>query len=124
MRWNFVSDRPIYAQIVESMKLFIAGGELAPGGKVPPVRDLAAEAGVNPNTMQRALAELEREGLLRSNRTSGRYVTDDAAVVETVRLSLAKAETVRFLGAMEKLGYGRADIARLIENFKAVDDKA
>ena len=76
MSWTFKEDRPIYSQLVEHIKLGIVSGEWSPGSKLPSVRDLAEEAGVNPNTMQRALADLEREGLVHSKRTSGRYITE------------------------------------------------
>ena len=73
MAWTFKEDRPIYSQLVEQIKMGIASGKWTPGAKLPSVRDLAEEAGVNPNTMQRALADLERDGLVYSKRTSGRY---------------------------------------------------
>lgn len=75
MNWKFAGDRPVYQQIMAAIRGAILKGELPPGGKVPSVRDLAAQAQVNPNTMQRALTELEREGLLVSGGTSGRSVT-------------------------------------------------
>ena len=76
MQWQLRGDRPIYQQLMEQLTEQIVSGQLGAGDKVPPVRELAAEAGVNPNTMQRALADLEREGLMYTNRTSGRYVTE------------------------------------------------
>ena len=77
MAWKLDNDRPIYAQIVEKIKLRIISGFYQPGSKLPSVRDLALEAGVNPNTMQKAFAELENSGLLITMRTSGRMVTED-----------------------------------------------
>lgn len=124
MKWSFDNERPIYSQIVESMKLFIASGEMKPGGRVPPVRELAAEAGVNPNTMQRALMDLEREGLLKTVRTSGRYVTDDANVIEATKLSLAHKSAAVFLESMRRIGYGRDEIGELLKNFKTGDDNS
>lgn len=85
MNWKFSGDRPVYQQIMESIRGAILKGELVPGKKVPSVRDLAAEAQVNPNTMQRALTELEREGLLVSGGTSGRSVTEDEAILSAMR---------------------------------------
>ncbi|MGN0978425.1 MAG: GntR family transcriptional regulator [Faecousia sp.] len=85
MNWKFTGDRPVYQQIMAAIRGVILKGELAPGKKVPSVRDLAAEAQVNPNTMQRALTELEREGLLISGGTSGRSVTEDQAVLDAMR---------------------------------------
>lgn len=85
MNWKFTGDRPVYQQIMEALRGSILTGELSPGGKVPSVRDLAAQAQVNPNTMQRALTELEREGLLIGGGTSGRTVTTDETVLSTMR---------------------------------------
>ena len=85
MNWKFSGDRPVYQQIISLIRGAVLRGELPPGGKVPSVRDLAAEAQVNPNTMQRALTELEREGLLVSGGTSGRTVTQDTGILTALR---------------------------------------
>lgn len=85
MNWKFSGDRPVYQQIMSLIRGAILRGELSPGGKIPSVRDLAAEAQVNPNTMQRAMSELEREGLLVSGGTSGRTVTEDGEVLKQLR---------------------------------------
>ena len=85
MNWKFTGDRPVYQQIMALIRGAILRGELPPGGKIPSVRDLAAEAQVNPNTMQRAMTELEREGLLVSGGTSGRTVTENPLVLEQMR---------------------------------------
>ncbi len=84
MNWKFTGDRPVYQQIMAAIRGAILCGELVPGKKIPSVRDLAAEAQVNPNTMQRALTELEREGLLISGGTSGRSVTEDQSVLDAM----------------------------------------
>ena len=102
MNWKFTGDRPVYQQIMEAIRGSILKGELAPGKKVPSVRDLAAEAQVNPNTMQRALTELEREGLLVGGGTSGRTVTTDEAVLsamkERILNELARECAKKFMG--------------------------
>lgn len=85
MNWKFSGDRPVYQQIMELMRGGIVKGELPPGVKIPSVRELAAQAQVNPNTMQRAMTELEREGLLVSGGTSGRTVTENPEVLEKMR---------------------------------------
>ena len=90
MNWKFTGDRPVYQQIMEALRGAVLKGELSPGSKVPSVRDLAAEAQVNPNTMQRALTELEREGLLVGGGTSGRRVTTDEAVLTAMRERILK----------------------------------
>ena len=105
MEWRFDSGAAIYAQMVTRMKEAIASGALAPGARLPAVRELALEAGVNPNTAQRALAELEREGLIYAVRTSGRFVTEDEGAIETVRRELADARAEGFITAMAALGY-------------------
>ncbi len=115
MDWQIRDDAPIYSQLVAQIKLGIAAGALSPGERLASVRDLAAEAGVNPNTMQRALQELERQGLVYSQRTSGRFVTEDREMIETAKSSLAAEQVRSFLDAMARLGYMRDDILRLIE---------
>ncbi len=115
MDWEIRDDAPIYSQLVAQIKLGIAAGALSPGERLPSVRDLAAEAGVNPNTMQRALQELERQGLVYSQRTSGRFVTEETDVIENAKRSLADEQVRSFLDAMARLGYMRDDILRLLE---------
>ena len=118
MEWNFRSDQPIYAQLVEQIEQGIVSGAFPPGGRLPSVRDLAMEAGVNPNTMQRALQELEREGMVYSQRTAGRFVTEDVNLIEGTKRAFA-AEHIRvFLEGMGSLGYGRAEILALLQEEK------
>lgn len=114
MVWNINGDRPIYQQLVENMTVRIVSGIYPPGGKVPAVRELAAEAGVNPNTMQRALADLEREGLLYTQRTSGRFVTEDGARITQMREQLAMSKIEEFLSTMRLLGFSEEETARLL----------
>ncbi len=85
MNWKFTGDRPVYQQIVDTIRASVLVGEYLPGMKIPSVRDLAAQAQVNPNTMQRALAELEREGLLVSGGTTGRTVTEQEDILVSAR---------------------------------------
>ena len=118
MDWRFRNDLPIYAQLVEKIKLGIVSGELPPGSRLPSVRDLAAEAGVNPNTMQRALQDLEREGLVFPQRTAGRFVTEDGCVIQGTKKAMAAEELARFLRAMETLGYDREGIIALLNEEK------
>ena len=82
MDWTFRGDQPIYAQLMQRIKQGIVSGDLPPGSRLPSVRELATEAGVNPNTMQRALQELEREGMVYSQRTAGRFVTEDEKAID------------------------------------------
>ena len=85
MQWKFTGEKPVYLQIMEHIRGAILVGEYPPGNRIPPVRDLATAAKVNPNTMQRALMELEREGLLVSCGTMGRFVTDDQRVLDNMK---------------------------------------
>ncbi len=105
MIWSFKEDRPIYSQLIELIKLGIVSGEWKAGDKLPSVRDLAEEAGVNPNTMQRALADLEKEGLVYSKRTSGRFITEDNSMVDSVRKAIAAENINNFIESMKKLGF-------------------
>lgn len=115
MTWSFQNDSPIYAQLVNGLTLRIVSGIYAAGDKLPSVRDLAAEAGVNPNTMQRALTELERIGLVFSQRTAGRFVTEDRSMIEQAKKGLAEEQVNRFLTAMTGLGYDITDIINLLQ---------
>ena len=110
MNWKFAGDRPVYQQIMAAIRGAILKGELPPGGKVPSVRDLAAQAQVNPNTMQRALTELEREGLLLSERTQGRYVTSDAKAIEELRKDIARQAADSFRREMAALGFNEEEM--------------
>ena len=115
MEWKFRSDLPIYSQLVEQIKLGIVSGSLLPGERLMSVRDMATEAGVNPNTMQRALQELEREGMVFSQRTSGRFVTENLQVIERAKKKLAEEQIRGFQEAMKKLGYRREEILTLLK---------
>ena len=112
---RFDMSRPIYAQIVERLKAKILAGVYPPGGHLDSVRDMAAAAGVNPNTMQRALADLEREGLMHSNRTSGRYVTEDRSMIAQIREQIADERISEFLAGMSQLGFTEQEILSLLE---------
>lgn len=114
MAWNLDSDRPIYAQLLERIQRQIVSGRYRPGDKLPSVRELAAEASVNPNTMQKAFAELERSGLIITRRTSGRFVTEDTQMIAQIRTSLAKEEIHSFLARMKGLGFETQDIIRIL----------
>ena len=114
MEWSIRSDLPIYSQLVEQMKLGIVSGAFKPGERLVSVRDMAAEAGVNPNTMQRALQELERDGVVYAMRTAGRFVTEDGMLIDGMKKRLASEQIDNFLGAMEKLGYKPEDAIELI----------
>ncbi len=114
MPWNLDSDRPVFLQIVERLESDIVSGKYAPGEKMPAVRELAVEAAVNPNTMQKACAELERIGLVYSQRTSGRFVTEDKKLIDKVRKELAKKTVEEFLQKMKGMGIDRDEALKLL----------
>ena len=114
MKWQFSNDAPIYTQLIEQIKVGIVVGAFPPGERLPSVRDLATEAGVNPNTMQRAMTELERSGLVYSQRTAGRFVTEDKAMIEATKLDLAERHIGSFMEAMLRLGYQKEEIVDLL----------
>lgn len=110
MSWDLKSDRPIYTQLIEQLELKICSGIYALGSKLPSVRDLANEAAVNPNTMQRALSKLEEDGLLYSQRTSGRFITEDANMVKKIKEKIAQEQIREFLSKMMSLGFDQKEI--------------
>lgn len=114
MNWNITAGRPVYVQLVEQLELALVAGEFPPGSRIPPVRELAADAGVNPNTMQRALQELENRDLLQAQRTAGRSVTADEAALQALRRRRAKALTGEFLHQMHALGLTETEIETLL----------
>ena len=118
MNREFRSDLPIYTQLVGQFEQDIASGAMPPGERLPSVRDLAAELGVNPNTVQRALQELEREGLVFAQRTNGRFVTEDVAAIARCKKTLGERQITEFLAAMTLLGYRRQEIIDLLQEEK------
>lgn len=115
MTWVFDNDRPIYLQVMEQLKLGVISGQLAAGSRLTAVREMAAEAGVNPNTMQKALSELEREGLLYTQRTNGRFVTEDKELLEQLRYQLARQKLTDLIEQMEQLGYTLDEIYTMLQ---------
>lgn len=114
MPWDFKPDRPIYTQLIEQIELKIFSGEYPPGAKLPSVRDIAQEASVNPNTMQRALAKLEEDGLVITHRTSGRSITEDIELIKKAKNQLAKQQIAEFLEKMKLMGFEKTETLALI----------
>jgi DNA-binding transcriptional regulator YhcF (GntR family) len=114
MSWELKPDRPIYAQLIEQMELKICSGVYPIGSKLPSVRDLAQEASVNPNTMQRALTRLEEDGLLFTNRTSGKFVTEDVTMIQQAKNKLAQEQVQEFLKKMTDLGLDDQEILSIL----------
>ena len=117
MSWEFQDHLPIYAQLMDTLKRRIITGRYLPGEKLPSVRELAAEAGINPNTVQRAFSELEREGLIYTQRATGKYVTENADEIKSARQALAKTQVAEFLSNMQSLGYSVGDVIVLLQSF-------
>jgi DNA-binding transcriptional regulator YhcF (GntR family) len=115
--WDLQSDRPIYSQLVEQIQLMVVSGIYPAGSRLPSVRDLAAEASVNPNTMQRALAQLENDGLLFTQRTSGRFVTEDVGKIMQVKNNLAVDVIREFIDKMNHLGYDGRQTVSLVGDY-------
>lgn len=118
MEWYFRNDQPIYTQLTQQITLAILSGSIPSGGRLPTVRELAAEAGVNPNTVQRALAELEGTGLLHTQRTAGRFVTEDLSVIQSAKEKLARGRTREYLSSMAQLGYSRQQVKALLDTWE------
>ena len=114
MPWNLDPQRPIYAQIIERVQLDIVTGHYAPGSRLPSVRELAAQAAVNPNTMQRALSELEGSGLIYAQRTSGRFITEDEKLLKKMKMDLATEHIHQFFEQMHHLGFSDEETLELI----------
>lgn len=124
MAWNLQSDRPIYAQLVDQIQRMIVTGIFPAGSRLPSVRELAAEAAVNPNTMQRALVRLEEDGLLYTQRTNGRYVTEETDRIMEVKRSLAEELIREFIENMSRLGYTKEQAVDLLEKEGEHDTKS
>ncbi|NCC78181.1 MAG: GntR family transcriptional regulator [Clostridia bacterium] len=116
MPWNFDNSIPIYLQIIQEMKRRIIRKELTPGERLASVRDLAKEAGVNPNTMQKALSELEVERLLETERTTGRFVTSDQKLIASLREAYLKERLQPFLEELQSLGLSEEELMTLIRS--------
>ncbi len=121
MGWDLKSDRPIYSQLIEYIELRIVSGAYPAGSKLPSVRDMATEAAVNPNTMQRALSQLESDGLLFSQRTSGRFVTEDVEKIMQVKNALAMELIHEFIERMSNLGYDEKQAIAFIQKLSEED---
>ncbi|MGI6557099.1 MAG: GntR family transcriptional regulator [Pseudoramibacter sp.] len=123
MKWHIDAKQPIYLQLIRQIERAILSGEYAPGEKLPPVRELAADASVNPNTMQRALGQLEQVGLVHAKRTLGRFVTEDAALIASLKQKMARGMIEDFLRRMQEMGVSAEEAAELIRSYVAENEK-
>lgn len=118
MQWDLKSDRPIYTQILEEMKKRIVSGYYKPGEKLMAVRDLAQEARVNPNTMQKAMTELERENLVYAVRTTGRYITEDEELIAATKKEFAESHVAYVYKQLKALGYDKDGMIDLLKDYE------
>ncbi len=115
MNYKFADNTPIYVQLIELLKTDIVSGKYQPGDKLPAVRDIAVTYGVNPNTVQRAFAELERDGLVKADRTSGKFVTEDKKAIDELLKELSKNYIDELFEILNSLGLNDEEIARLLK---------
>ena len=118
MEWKLTDGRPIWVQLHEQLRQRIATGAYPRGSRMPSVRELAAEAGVNPNTLQRALAQLEADGLVSTNRTAGRTVTEDGVVLSRICIELANERIREYLHSMALLGFTKDEAVELLKKWE------
>lgn len=117
MSWIFDNNKPIYLQIMEKIKLQIVSHQLEPNQQLPTVRELANEAGVNPNTIQRALSDLERDGFVYSKRTTGRFVTEDQKLLTQSRKQLSEEQLEQFISSMTQFGYQKEELPSVVADY-------
>lgn len=124
MQWDLSSDKPVYLQLVDQIQAGIISGKYRPGDKLPSVREMAAQAMVNPNTMQRAMSELERDGLVYTNRTAGRFITSDEELIRQLRKGYISQIISEFLEKMGQLGINPEEITSLINEVSKNKNKS
>ena len=118
MKFHFDNNIPIYIQLVQQLKLAILSGCLKPGERLLSVRDLALDVAVNPNTMQKALMELEEMGLIFTERTNGKFVTKDQELIYKYQAEYTKEMAFRYLDSMEKIGFDKSSAIHYLESIK------
>lgn len=115
MKWIFTDDRPLFIQMAEAIELKIINGDYAEGGRLPSIRELSKEAEVNPNTVQKALAELEKKKLIRTNRTNGKFVSEDLKLINNLKISYATKSVEGLYAQLSKIGYSKEEALILVE---------
>ncbi len=115
MNFEFDNNLPIYIQLVEQLKIYIISGRIKPGDRLPSVRDLALQSKVNPNTMQKALTELEDLGLIYTERTNGKFVTTDKKLIDKYQKEYAKELSNRYFLSMNNIGYNNKEAIEYLE---------
>lgn len=115
MEFSFDNNIPIYIQLLEYLKIYLISGVFKSGDKLPSVREFATTFKVNPNTMQKALAELESMKLIYTERTNGKFVTKDNRVIEKLKDEYAITLANSYFNGMKKIGLGKADSIKYLE---------
>lgn len=118
MKFNFDNNIPIYIQLVEQLKIYIISGNIKPGDRLPSVRELALQTKVNPNTMQKALTELEEQQLVYTERTNGKYITNDKELIEKIRKDYADELTKKYLSNMLDIGINKLETTKYLKEYK------
>ena len=118
MNFKFDNNIPIYIQLVEQLKIYIISGKILPGDRLPSVRDLALDSKVNPNTMQKALTELEEQKLIYTERTNGKYITEDKELIEKIRKEYADELTKKYLSNMESIGINKQQSIKYLKEYE------
>ena len=118
MDYNFDNERPIYVQLVEKLRVEIISGRLKPGERVASVRELALVLKVNPNTMQKALSELESEGLIYTERTNGKFVTQNQKLIEKIKKELANEKAKKYVSDMKDIGNSFEECIKYLQDLK------
>jgi len=118
MSFNFSNDRPIYIQLLENLQVLIVSGDINNGERIPSVRDLALEYKVNPNTVQKALQELESLGLIYTERTNGKFVTNDKKLIEKYKTEFAKEKVNNYFKSMNELGFSKEEAITYLKGDK------
>ena len=115
MEFTFDNERPIYIQLVEQFKIYIISGKISPGERLPSIRDMAINLKINPNTLQRGLMELENEGFIYTERTNGKYVTNDIKLINTYKKDYAKEKVIKYFDDMKELGFNKEEALSYIK---------
>ena len=116
MSIKFTIDKPIFLQLAEIIKANIISGELKPNEKLPSVRELALFYAINPNTVQKALQILEADGLIYTDRTNGKYVSDSMNIFELEKNKIIKHEIGVFVDKLKALGLNIEEIKKLMND--------
>ncbi|HAB67024.1 MAG TPA: GntR family transcriptional regulator [Firmicutes bacterium] len=121
MEYTFDNERPIYVQLVEMIRIDIVSGKFKKGQRLPSVRELALTMKVNPNTMQKALSELEEEKLIYTERTNGKFVTEEESLIEETKKQLAQEKVTNYLNSMKSIGISYEQSVKYLQELGGKD---